>query len=361
VALNGLALVVRARDPEEALQLYRRTYDLIVRTHGQPNGDAGIVLANIGALQTRVRRYEEAKESLEEALPLVSKFHGADDHRVGGIAGNLAVVHKELGNYERALELSRRDLEISTRVLGPEHPAIGATWLNMARTTTRMGEQEGALEQVEKAIRIFRSRFDEKHPLLVTAQNSRGLILLRLGRADQARALWTQLLSLSPESVDGQKALLSTRLLLADLERVSGAYGPSLELGRRVLQDPLVAKDPHLETEARWTIAYTLAQQGSTAEAEAERGRALALHQGTAFTTETAVLYARAKYYACAGDPKRTLELLRQAVQKGFRDAAVLADTTFADVQRRPEFAPIAAAVTARPQEPDNAARRSQI
>lgn len=344
LALNGLAILIRGRNPEEALVLYRRAYDLILRTHGQENGDSGIVLANIGSIQLRARRYEQASETLERALPLVVKFHGASDHRVGGIAGNLAIVHKELGNYERALELSKQDLEISTRVLGPDHPAIGMISLNRARIMSRMGRQRDALAQTERALDLFRRKFDASHALVITAENSRGHFLLHLARADEARGVWTRLLTLAPESADGQKALLTTRLMLAELYRLSERFPESLEFTRQVLEDPLLAKDPHLHAEARWAKAHTLARQRSLDQAENESRLAEELHRSNA-VPENLILFAQAKYYACAGDEKRALEYLTGAVQRGFRDATVLTDRSFADVHGRPDFAPIVAAV----------------
>ncbi|MCW5978030.1 MAG: tetratricopeptide repeat protein [Bryobacteraceae bacterium] len=346
-ALNSLAILVRSRDPEEALVIYRRAYDLLVAEHGEPNGEAGVVLSNIGSLHLRARRWREAQDNLEKALPLVIWFHGENDHRVGGVAGNLAIVHKELGNYERALELSRQDLDLSSRVLGPTHPAIGAIWLNLARVTARMGDEQEALAQTEQALEIFRRHLPPSHALRVTAENTRGLSLFRLGQRAEARRVWDELLTVSSESVDARKSLLTTRLMLAEFHGLSNRFEESLALARGVLADPLIATDPHLEAEARWVTACALARSGSFEEADAESRQALHLHATTAPTLEPVTLFAHAKYLACAGDEQRSVQLLARAVEQGFRDAAVLTDPAFAALHPRSDFAPVAAAIPA--------------
>ena len=63
-------------------------------------------------------------------------------------------------------------------------------------------------------------------------------------------------------------------------------------------------------------------------------------------------VFADAKYYVCAGNATRALAILRGAIAKGFHDPIVLHDPTFASLRERPDFAPIAAAVTPRASSP---------
>jgi serine/threonine protein kinase len=68
-ALTELGLLLRMRDPEQALGLYRRSYDLLVTAHGDGDGFAAVLQGNIGAIHTRAHRYQEAKDAYERALP----------------------------------------------------------------------------------------------------------------------------------------------------------------------------------------------------------------------------------------------------------------------------------------------------
>ena len=50
-AVTELGLLLRTSDPEQALRLYWRSHDLLVAAHGEADGDAAVLLQNIGAMQ----------------------------------------------------------------------------------------------------------------------------------------------------------------------------------------------------------------------------------------------------------------------------------------------------------------------
>ncbi len=343
--LNSLAMLLRTREPEEALRLYQRAYDVAKGALGYENGDAGVVLANIGSIHTWQRRFSQARGNLERALALVEKFHGAGDHRLGGIYGNLAVVYKELGEYDRALAMSRRDLELSTRALGAGHPIIGTIWLNMARITERTGDPEKALRQVEKALVVLGAKLDDSHALRLTAENSRASYLMQLGRDAEARSVLDNSLTKTAQSTEAKKALSTARLTYSELQRRSGEYSESLALADAVLTDPSASNDPFLEAQARWAKAYAHASQRSWAEAEKERRKALELWQKLADENRALGIFFDAKYYACVGDAAHSVDLLRKAVDLHFRDASRLRDPAFRSVRQHGGFTAIAAAL----------------
>src|SRR4029079_19378860 len=68
-ATTELGLLLRISDPEQALRFYRRSYDLLVAAHGEADGDAAVLLQNIGSMHRRAFRYREAKDAYERALP----------------------------------------------------------------------------------------------------------------------------------------------------------------------------------------------------------------------------------------------------------------------------------------------------
>ena len=158
-ALTELGLLLRARDPEQALRLYRRSYDLLVAAHGGSDGYAAVLLQNIGSIHARARRYQEARDVYERALPLLRRNFGERDPRVGSVLGNLSLVYRSLGDYERAFEIAQRGLEVDTSVSGPNHPDVGIAWLNLARSSDKLGDARPALEQIDRAIEIFGQSF----------------------------------------------------------------------------------------------------------------------------------------------------------------------------------------------------------
>jgi len=341
--LNELAMLLRTKDPAEAERLYRRTYAILVAAHGPGNGDAGVVLANIGSIQSRTRRYAEARESLTQALAMVTEHHGERDPRVAGILGNLALAERELGNTRRALELHSRDLELSTQALGPDHPAVGTIWLNLARSTQRLGDYATALDQVERAMAIFRKHFRAEHALILTSQNSRALYMDRLKRTDAAEGLLKGQLELTPESTEGRTALLVSRLQLADIERRANRRDQALALARAVLDDPLTGNDPKLQADAHWARACALAVQAPD-EAALARTRARQVQEADPQATAHGRLYAEARDAACGGDQEGALRFLQQAVASGFADPVVLDDPVFDTLRDVPAFEALASA-----------------
>ena len=182
-ATAELGLLLRKSDPEQALGFYRRSYDLLIAAHGESDGDAAVLLQNIGAMHVRARRYKEAKQALERALPHLKQYFGEQDPHIGAVLGNLADVDRSLGDYERAVERAQRALEIDTASSGAAHPDVGIDLLKLARSTDKIGNPQLALEQAERATDIFSQHFPLVHPLRIQAANAQGGIPDRAGAA----------------------------------------------------------------------------------------------------------------------------------------------------------------------------------
>ena len=346
--MTELGLLLRTSDPEQALRLYRRSYDLLVAAHAESDGDAAVLLQNIGAIHDRARRYRDARDAYEQALPLLTRHFGERDPHVGAVLGNLAQLYQILGDYPRALEAAQRGLAVDTTVAGPDHPDVGIDWLNLARISDKLGDQGQAIEQIDRAGAIFEQRLPPVHPLRLYVAYFKAGFLIELGQLDDARKVLEQLAATQASSLEAKVALFNGWVRLAELERLSGRSLKSQQLAERVLADPAARVDRRLEADARWARAYALAMQEQTEEAEAERMRALHIEstmaQGPAFQG----VFADAKYYVCAGDAVRALAILGNAAAQGFHDPIVLHDPAFASLRKRPDFAPIAAAVTPR-------------
>ncbi len=343
---NELALLVRVRDPEEALRLYRQTYDIIVKLQGAEHGDAGVLLLNIGANHARQRRWHESRQFYEQALPILTKHFGEADPRLGALFGNLAIVEKELGNLTRALDLSRRDLEVTTRAYGLDHPAAGRARTNYARTALVAGDDPLALEQIELAVAIDRRHFPPHHGSTITGTNTLALLLARAGRTHDARALLTQLVRLPAESSEAQSAQLVSSLQLAEIERRSARYDEAVGLVRGVLEHPIATKDGKIAVDASWAMACVLATKGDRDAAAQWRQRSLDRQAADVQALPFNRLVAQARYAACGADPAGSVRLLREAVSAGLRDRSVLGDPAFAAVRAEPGFVDVAKSLT---------------
>jgi serine/threonine-protein kinase len=347
-AVTELGLLLRMRDPEQALRLYRRSHDLLVSAHGESDGFAAVLLQNIGSIHTRARRYQQAKDAYERALPLLILRFGERDPHVAAALGNLGLVYCGLGDYARALEMGRRALDVDTSVSGPDHPDAGISLLNLAYISDKAGDQGPALEKADGAIAIFARHFPPGHPLRIRAANLKAGFLIESGRLAEARDTLGSLAVAEGVSVEAKLGVLNGRVILADIERLERRPLKSEELARGVLADPAVHSDRRVEADARWADAYALAMQAKLQEAEGERKQALAMESALGEGVAFPGVFADAKYHLCAGDFAGSIAILREAAAKGFHDPSVLSDPAFAVLRQNPDFAPIAAAVMPR-------------
>jgi tetratricopeptide (TPR) repeat protein len=347
-AVTELGLLLSVTDPEQAMRLYRRSYDLLMANQGDEDGDAPVLLQNIGSMQMRARRYQDARATLEEALPRLVKYYGPKDPHIGAVYSNLADVHRNLGNYAHSVELAQQALEVDTAVSGPEHPDVGIDWLKLARCNDKLGNPEQALQQIDKAIAIFGKALPPDHPTSIEAANYKARFLIEFGRHDEARQLLDSFILVQPGGLSTRRSLLAGQVILAEVERLDGQWPKSQALAERVLTDPAAQGERSLEASARWARACALAMQRQTAEADLERARALKIETTGGNGIPFPGVLALAKSYACAGDSARALEILRESVAKGFGDPSVLHDPVFAATRDLPEFAPVAAAIAPR-------------
>ena len=348
MALSELALLVRVSDPEQALRLDRRAHDLLIAAHGEADGDAAVLLQNIAGIHLRAHRYLEAKEAYEHALPRLVQHFGEKDQHVGAVLSNLSDLYRNLGDYPRADEVARHCLDVDIAVSGADHPDVGVDWLQLARISDKLGDVPLAIEQIDKAIGIFRQHLTPADSLRIQAANFKAGFLIEREQLGEARETLEEFADTQAGGVETKRNLLRRLLVLAEIERLDKQWLKSQALAERVLADPGVGGDHFLEADARWAHSYALVMQSKTADAEAERTRALAI--GTAATGDAPFpgVVADAKYYACAGNATRALGILREAVAKGFHDPIVLHDPEFAALRDRPDFAPIGAALAPR-------------
>jgi serine/threonine-protein kinase len=351
-AVTELGLLLRMSDPEQALRLYWRSHDLLVAAHGEADGDAAVLLQNIGAIQSRARRYREARTTLERALPLLLRHFGAQDPHLGAVYGNLADVYRALGNYTHSVELARRALDVDTAVSGPDHPDVGIDWLKLARSSDKLGDPLQALQQIDRAIEIFGRTLPVTHPNRIQAANYKAGFLIEQDKRDEARQLLDSLKGIQAPGLDTRRSLLAGQVILAEIENLDGQWPESRTLAERVLTDPAVRGDRYLEASARWVRACSLAKQREPVEAERERARALEIETSGGEQTPFPGVLARARSYACGGDSARALALLHEAAAKGFNDPSVMHDPAFAALRELPEFAPVAAVIASRLQSP---------
>jgi tetratricopeptide (TPR) repeat protein len=307
-----------------AVPEYRRD---LARSHR----NLGILLAKLGQRPAAEQSYRWALD-LREKLAADFPAEPAYRHELSDILNNLGILLAASGQQPAAEQSYRRALEIYEK-LAAESPAVPAYRRNMAGTSINLGNlllQDGGqaaagLAGYAKAIALLEPLVRQE-PLLVTERSvlrdahwGRGAALHKLGRYADAVKAWDRALALSP--------------------------------------------DPAREVDLRFSRAASLARAGEHAKAVAELNALAAakdLESGTLYhlACDSAVVSAAVKDANIPGADAtrlaetysaRAVELLRRAVAKGFKDAALLKKEEDLDALRaREDFNRLVADLEAR-------------
>jgi Tfp pilus assembly protein PilF len=153
--------------------------------------DAPIYRNTLGLLYLEFKRIPEALESFREALRLDPRFAEANH--------NLGVALAESGKWADAVQAYRKALAIP----GYANPLVAYHNLGWAYyNLDRLAEAE---EAIATALRL--------EPNFVSAHYHLGLVLLKSGRRDEARAAFSRARDLAPESGFGLAAREHLRAL----------------------------------------------------------------------------------------------------------------------------------------------------
>jgi adenylate cyclase len=186
----------------------------------------------------------------------------------------------------------------------------------------------GKFEEAEAAGR----KAIELDPDNFVAQWTLGRIHFTNGQMEQALALFQRVIELKPKFFTAHNDLAMTYEALNRLDEARATRDKLLELlPIYLLQNPD-------DAQSRLVYAVSLAEAGRKDEALREGATALDLNP-----EDARMLYNGACLYARLGEGKRALELLNQAVARGFSDTGwMLQDSDLASLRGDPQFMALA-------------------
>ena len=132
----------------------------------------------LGIVRLSLKNFPQAMDAFKKALEIKPDYAEAQH--------NLGVTLAEMGRWEEAINAYRKALTIPTNV-NPEsvYTNMGLAYYNLGR----LAEAEGALRQ---ALRL--------EPTLAAAHYNLGLVLLKAGRPEEARASFSAVVEALPDS-----------------------------------------------------------------------------------------------------------------------------------------------------------------
>jgi serine/threonine protein kinase/Tfp pilus assembly protein PilF len=362
----------------------------------QHRQDLAMTHNNLGALLYNTGRPPEAEAALREALA-IQKALAADYPGVPRYRQDVALTHNNLGwllyntgrpkeaeaAYADALDIRKRLAADFPNVPDYRHHLAG-TYKNLGvllRTTGRPKEAEEAYREaldIHKRLTADFPKVPEYHQMLAMNHVSLGITLRETGRPLEAEAAYREALVVSKRLAaeftnvpDYQDDVANTLDEMAELARRRKDYPEArrlLEEAEPYLKRALEANPRHpfyreVYSDTRRVLAATLLELGEyagAAEAAADLARLAFEPAGDAY--KAAGFFARciplAEKDAKLPEAKRkelaqsyadqALEALRQAVAKGYKDAALMKkDTDLDPLRGRDDFQKLLAEVEA--------------
>ena len=189
--------------------------------------------------------------------------------------------------------------------------SYGEAWFHLAQVTYALGDYSLALTYLEEADSYAKNRTD--------IQNLKGLILIALGRLDEARTVFTDILKKYPNDIDSRFGLAELDLFTGSFIGAKNQYEDALkrqgnnrkallslalisaEMGnhdtaRKYIEQALRYHSG--ESEVHYLAAYLDAKRGNFAEAEKRARAAVQINPDytKAYILLSSILYAQKKY-----------------------------------------------------------------
>lgn len=355
------------------------------------------ILNNRGSLLKHTGRRKEAQEDFDAAVDirerLAKEFPTRPElqQELAAAFNNRGLYLQEIGRLQEALHdlneaLKLRKHLVSAAPARPElhqdlaqsHNNLGILLLKMERTQEALVEYNAALEIRRKLADEFPSRADFRQNLAISHKN-RGLLLHELERTQEAVADYSaaltilkELMAEFPSQPDYANELAGTSVNLALLHQQTGALTAAKQLLLEHQSHHLAALKAN-SRHGRYRSFFrnhlcllAEVQAGLLEPEEARRTAALRRDVGwdpPADAYDAAVILSRclpivAKHEKLSEAQRQqaeqaygaaVIEMLREAVQKGFKDVARLkSDASFAPVHQRAEFKQLVAELEAR-------------
>ena len=170
-----------------------------------------------------------------------------------------------------------------------ENPAFTDAWYALAECSYKLGEFDLALQYLGNA-----EKYEKSNQRI---QNLKGMVLVSLGRIDDGRAIFNEILKKYPNDIDAHFGLAEIELYEG---RYSGAQNQYLEALKR----------QNTNRKALLSLALVYAERGNSAEAQVYLRRALSYYSG-----EPEVHYLAAIIYSMQGDYQTAEKQARIAVE----------------------------------------------
>lgn len=342
--MSNLSWIVQTQGHfEESEKLEREVIDVASRRLGPDSTQALGAMSNLSGALWNQGRYVEAEREYRQVLDADRRVFGPDHPATLRTMSNLALTIEQQGRATEAEQIFRDVLAADQRVLGPEHSITTSNMYNLAGLLDSEGRHSDAEKLLRQVSAIQSRALGPEHPRTLLTESELAHVLFEEGRLHEGEDL--------------------QRKTLATMVRTLGPEHPSTLQCRSHLARTLIAERQYAEAErnARESFEadlHTLGPQHPyTVDALQQLGTAMALDhrypeasklfretiekqdnskgQGDRFT----VWYSFSCVAVAANHPDDALRYLREALNRGYKDAdALMADDDLKNLRPNPKF-----------------------
>ena len=200
--------------PQDAVKLLTNSASVFEASsylRGAFHNEMGIALKRLGATGTR----EEYIDSVLREFTASSFYWGQIGHTryLGVVENNIAMFCLELGRFAEAHEHLDRAQAMYTRLNDTIHMS------EVEDSRARVLLAEGAIQKAERVIdaAIRTLERGDQRPVLAEALTTRGVVLARQKRSEEARATFARAMDIAEQAGDLEKAGLAALALIEEL------------------------------------------------------------------------------------------------------------------------------------------------
>ena len=194
---------------------------------------------------------------------------------------NEAYAAQQSGDYYGAVESYREALLVN--------PQYGDAWYNLSVCVYSLGEYDLAVEYADNALKYSRNTS--------TIQNVKGMSLISLGRFDEAKKVFNDILAKYPNDIDARFGLAELNLYTGSLSSAENLYLDALKRDNR-------------NRKALLSLALVSAEEGKNDLAERYVNQAIEYHNG-----DPEVYYLASYLATKRGDLEDAERLVRSSIQ----------------------------------------------
>ena len=139
---------------QDAIEHYRRSYDMNLHVLGLTNKTTVVVLANLGDCERAVNDYTNAIAHLTLAAEMKKAMPDFTERDYGHTMNDLAIAYSKSGDHEAALRVYIVALDCHIQALGREDVNVMTVYGNIASEYEEIGKWKGAIDAYRKALDI---------------------------------------------------------------------------------------------------------------------------------------------------------------------------------------------------------------